>query len=149
MSTPPIQDMPPDGGYSRIHFKRVPLKPILSSKLLFGGYVSVSLAALYMYYLTDKKINREEVEMRASRHAIFPLLQAERDRAYMKQVRRNRDEEAKLMANVPGWVVGTWFGEPVYKSIPKDTWIDPLILEFYVHTDPKYYKERVELHLNF
>lgn len=145
----PIQDMPPAGGYNPINFKRVPLKPILSTKLLFGGYISMSLAALYVYYLTDKKIGREEVEMRSCRAALMPLLLAERDRAYMKQLRRNRDEEAKLMANVPGWVVGTWFGEPVYKSVPKNTWIDPDMIEFYIHADPQYYKYRSELHLRF
>lgn len=145
----PIQDLPPTGGYRPINFKRVPLKPILSTGLLVGGYVSVSLAAYYMYYLTDKKITREDVEMRSCRHALMPLLMAERDRAYMKQLRKNRDEEAKLMANVPGWVVGTWFGEPIYKTVPKNTWIDPDMLEFYVHSDPEHYKYRAELHFNF
>jgi NADH dehydrogenase (ubiquinone) 1 alpha subcomplex subunit 13 len=59
----------------------------------------------------------------------MPLFIAERDREFLKQVRRNRDEEAKVMKNVPGWVVGTWYGEPIYKTKPKDyfdegTWDD-------------------------
>ena len=28
---------------------------------------------------------------------------------------RNRDAEAKLMKDVEGWEVGTWYGHPVYK----------------------------------
>ena len=61
---------------------------------------------------------------------------AERDREYLKQCRRcpawnsqmktldifswhfnsrNRDAEAKLMANEEGWEVGTWYGHPIYK----------------------------------
>ena len=28
---------------------------------------------------------------------------------------RNRDAEAKLMANEEGWEVGTWYGHPIYK----------------------------------
>ena len=30
---------------------------------------------------------------------------------------RNRDAEAKLMANEEGWEVGTWYGHPIYKVI--------------------------------
>lgn len=43
--------------------------------------------------------------MQSASNAILPLLWAERDRAFLKQVRRNRDEESKLMANVKGWKV--------------------------------------------
>ena len=32
---------------------------------------------------------------------------------------RNRDAEAKLMANEEGWEVGTWYGHPIYKVIPR------------------------------
>ena len=32
----------------------------------------------------------------------------------MRQLRSNRDEEAELMKDVPGWEVGKWKGEPVY-----------------------------------
>lgn len=61
---------------------------------------------LYIYYLNAKMIRREEIEMRSAQHVLYPVLFAERDREYLKQLRRNRDEEAKLMANVPGWEVG-------------------------------------------
>ena len=54
--------------------------------------------------------------MRSARMALFPLLIAERDREFLKQLTRNRDEEEKLMADVPGWKVGTWYGEPVFKT---------------------------------
>lgn len=148
MSTvPPVQDLPPEGGYKPFNFKRVPLKPILNAKLLFGGYLAISGAATYMFYLTDKKITREEVEMRSCRNVMLPILIAERDREYLKQVRRNRDEEARLMANVPGWKVGTWYGEPIYKTIPKDKFINPSFYEFYGHTANKYFLERAELKL--
>ena len=64
------------------------------------------------------------------------MMLAERDREYLKQCRRccatlttnlihsanlrNRDAEAKLMANEEGWEVGTWYGHPIYKVI--DHW---------------------------
>lgn len=145
MATPPVQDLPPTGGYNPISFKRVQLKPILSARLLALGYVTISAGAMYIYYLTDKKVTREEVEMRSCRNVLLPIVMAERDREYLKQIRRNRDEEAKLMANVPGWKVGTWFGEPVYKTIKEDTWVDPGINEFYGHCARKYFLDRVLL----
>jgi NADH dehydrogenase (ubiquinone) 1 alpha subcomplex subunit 13 len=71
--------------------------------------------------------------MRSSKLAIFPLLLAERDREFLKQCRRNRDEETELMKNVPGWVVGTYFGEPIYKTKPKDYLHEGTWDEFNVH----------------
>ena len=50
--------------------------------------------------------------------ALAPLLQAERDRAYIKQVKANRDAEEELMADVEGWETGKWFGQPVYYTVP-------------------------------
>lgn len=137
-----VQDMPPEGGYNPINIKRVPLKPILSTKLLIGGYIAISAAAFYIFHLTEKEIIRDEVEMRSCRNVMLPVLIAERDREYLKQLRRNRDAEAKLMANVPGWKVGTWFGEPIYKTRPKEEWIDPTMEEFYAQTDEKHFLAR-------
>lgn len=80
--------------------------------------------------------------MRSADFAIFPLLLAERDREYLKQLRRNRDEEGKLMANVEGWKVGTWYGEPIYKTRPSDELIEPSLTDFYAHADLKEFKRR-------
>lgn len=77
--------------------------------------------------------------------AIYPILQAERDRELLKQLRRNRDEEAKLMANVEGWQVGTWYGEKIYNTIPDNTFVLPKFYEYYVHTNYKDYKKRAFL----
>merc|ERR1712024_54979 len=63
-----------------------------------------------------------------------PLMLAERDREYLKQCRRNRDAEAKLMGNEEGWEVGTWYGHPIYKTTG-DKWIDVTFDEFYAHCD--------------
>jgi NADH dehydrogenase (ubiquinone) 1 alpha subcomplex subunit 13 len=56
------------------------------------------------------------MEMDESRSCIEPVLLAEQDRIVLRQYRANRDEETKLMNDVPGWQVGTWFGEKVFKS---------------------------------
>lgn len=72
---------------------------------MLGSYAVITAAGMYVYYLTAKQIKREEIENRSAQNVIYPLLIAERDREFLKQLRRNRDEEAKLMANVPGWEV--------------------------------------------
>jgi hypothetical protein len=66
---------------------------------------------------------------------------------FLKQLHRNREEEAKLMANVPGWEVGTWYGEPVYRTLPPDTLVAPHINEFYVHASDRELKRRVNFKL--
>ena len=139
------QDLPPQGGYKPIWFKRVPTKTLFSGKQLIGGYFAVSAVAIYVYHLTCKEVHQDKIEMRSAKNVIFTLCLAERDREYMKQLRRNRDSEAALMANVPGWVVGTWYGEPIYKTKPATEWLEPMAREFYVHAPYKDYARRAYL----
>lgn len=70
---------------------------------MFGGYALVAAISGYLYLLNARQVKAEDIEMRSARNVIFTLLLAERDREYLKQLRRNRDEEAKLMANVKDW----------------------------------------------
>lgn len=75
------------------------------------------------------------IEDDEGRQALEPLMEAETDRLVLWQMRRNRDEENELMKDVPGWVTGTWFGEPLYKTNPNfDKWIQPTFVEAYAHT---------------
>lgn len=72
---------------------------------MFGGYAIVATISAYLYFLNARQVKREDIEMRSARNVIYTLLLAERDREYLKQLRRNRDEESKLMANVKDWEV--------------------------------------------
>jgi NADH dehydrogenase (ubiquinone) 1 alpha subcomplex subunit 13 len=47
----------------------------------------------------------ENIESRSAKFVTMYMLMAERDRAYLKQLRKNRDEEERLMKDVPGWEV--------------------------------------------
>ena len=60
------------------------------------------------------------MEDQSTQRVLEPLLLAERDREYLKQLRKNRDKEADLMKDVAGWEVGTYFGTPVFRTLPKD-----------------------------
>ena len=81
--------------------------------------------------------------MRSARLAILPLLYAEMDRSTLKQMRLVRDEEADLMKNIPSWEVGTFFGEPVYHSIPKDEYVKPSLEELVAHSNVKDYEAHI------
>merc|ERR1719323_2347724 len=63
---------------------------------------------------------RGRIEERAAALALEPMMLAERDREYLKQLRRNRDCERDLMKDVEGWEVGTYFGQPLYKTLGDD-----------------------------
>ncbi|XP_030760897.1 NADH dehydrogenase [ubiquinone] 1 alpha subcomplex subunit 13 [Sitophilus oryzae] len=127
------QDMPPQGGYKPISFKRVPPLSYFNGYAIFGIYIGVTAGSAFLYHLNVKAVARRELETKGASLAIYPLLLAERDRSYLKQLRRNREEEADLMKNVPGWKVGTWYGEPIYKTQKDDTWNDPSYYEYFVH----------------
>ena len=72
---------------------------------MIAGYAAMTSGAIYLYFLNLKSNTREEIESRGAKFVTMYLLMAERDREYLKQLRRNRDEEEKLMKNVPGWEV--------------------------------------------
>lgn len=101
----------------------------------------------YIMYLTRQQLKREEIEMRSAKLALAPLLIAERDREYLKQVRINRDEEAKIMKDVPGWVVGTWYGEPIFKTKPKDYLFEGSWDDLNTHASLKNTLVRTNFHL--
>lgn len=51
--------------------------------------------------------NRQrKAEKRAARIDILPLIQAEEDRRYLRVLAKEREREAEIMKNVPGWVPG-------------------------------------------
>ena len=55
---------------------------------------------------------------------------------FLKQLRKNRDEENELMKDVPGWETGTLWGEPVYHNlVNRFPWVNPE--EYYAHVSPK------------
>lgn len=108
----------------------------------------MTTGAYYLYYLNCKAVKNRELESKGASLAIYPLLLAERDRAYLKQLRYNREEERELMKNVPGWKVGTWYGEPIYKLAKPDTLVEPDFYEYFVHAKYSDIKMRSEMTLN-
>lgn len=54
----------------------------------------------------------------------------------LKHMKRMRELEADVMKDVPNWEVGTFFGMPIYESVPEDTYIEPNFGECYTYADP-------------
>ena len=88
-------------------------------KWLFAAMVGYH-ALGYAYYqkYTRPEQHKMLIEHNGFRLALAPLLMAERDRAYIKEVKKIRDAEIELMADVEDWEVGTWWGQKVYKTVP-------------------------------
>ena len=114
-SIPYKQDLPPKGGYAPINYKRIPAKSVLNAPLIYGGLFASMIYGYYQYKRGMRQVFKEEIEMKSASLAITPLMLAERDREYLKQLRKNRDAEEKLMSDVEGWEVGTFYGHKVYK----------------------------------
>ncbi|XP_033226324.1 NADH dehydrogenase [ubiquinone] 1 alpha subcomplex subunit 13 [Belonocnema kinseyi] len=127
------QDMPPPGGYGPIQTDRIKIRNFMTAPLTIGLFVASQFIGFYFYGLNYKKIKDEKAEMKSARFAMFPMLLAERDRAFLKQLRKNRDEERELMKNDPEWEVGTYYGEPIYITRPAEEFREPTFQEFYAH----------------
>ncbi|XP_011495087.1 PREDICTED: NADH dehydrogenase [ubiquinone] 1 alpha subcomplex subunit 13 [Ceratosolen solmsi marchali] len=109
------QDMPPAGGYSSITYERIFLKKFFKRSVALAFFVW-GVGCVGYYYSYRFKF-RTLAEINGARNVLFATLVAERDRAYLKQIRKNRDFEREVMKNVPNWVVGTYYGEPIYKTL--------------------------------
>jgi len=130
------QELPPPGGFEKIPWAKRPVKGRFSPAALIGGFVAFhGLGWLaYMRFRANKKAHN--VEMTDARHAVAPFQLAERDRAFLIQLRKNRDEENELMKDVPGWETGTLYGKPVFHNL-RDRWTRPVREEIFAHMSPK------------
>ncbi|KAL7294033.1 NADH dehydrogenase [ubiquinone] 1 alpha subcomplex subunit 13 [Trichogramma pretiosum] len=136
-TTPPKtnpQDMPPKGGYEPLTWKRQKLKTFFTVKKTLGLYVISTIAGSIGYFYAMRDVKREEIEMRSARQAMLPMLIAERDRAFLKQLNINREEERELMKNDPEWEVGTYYREPVYITVDNQ-FHEPRYQEFMGHAE--------------
>lgn len=66
---------------------------------------------------------------------------------FLKQIKRNIAEEKELMKYYPGWKVGTYFGDPIYKIVPEDQFIEPNHIEYFIHASPKDFEAKRMLKL--
>jgi len=71
------------------------------------------------------------------------MLAAERDRGFLKQQRKHREYEAELMKDVPGWEVGTWFGQHAFRAQDdegKELLRQQRFEDYYIFAKPSHYR---------
>uniref|UniRef100_A0A0K0F8X8 NADH dehydrogenase [ubiquinone] 1 alpha subcomplex subunit 13 n=1 Tax=Strongyloides venezuelensis TaxID=75913 RepID=A0A0K0F8X8_STRVS len=127
------QEMPPPGGYRNFNFSRTYAKQLFRPGLVSGIIAGCTLYGIYQSYMIRKHIVTEKFEDVDIQNAMEPFLVAERDREWLRFLKKNRDLENEIMKDVPGWKTGTWYGEPVYFTLG-DKWWDPSIIEAYAHS---------------
>ncbi|KRZ57816.1 NADH dehydrogenase [ubiquinone] 1 alpha subcomplex subunit 13 [Trichinella nativa] len=141
-----VQDMPRQGGYSKIFYERTfPKTGIPWWKFVVGGVTMFTIGALGVKG-TQRHNRMVRLEDNDVRIALEPFIMAERDRMWLKLLRSTRDKENDVMKNVPGWQTGTWYGEPIFFTLAKDKWWDPEMIEVYTHSRPRHIKQHVHWH---
>ncbi|CAG2160619.1 unnamed protein product [Oppiella nova] len=132
------QEMPPKGGYAEIHFTRVIPQKLFKNWSLMAMHIGMTCYAVYYLKRRKRYMGKLSVERFDHYNAIEPLLQAERDRAYLRHMRYNREVERELMKDVPDWKVGTLWGRPIYSTLPPGALPDVHVTEWYAH---RHYKQ--------
>jgi len=64
------------------------------------------MTGFYMTGQENLRRNADKLEKRAARLALYPFLQAEEDLRYLERENAALTEEAELMKDKKGWVVG-------------------------------------------
>uniref|UniRef100_A0A7S0UW27 NADH dehydrogenase [ubiquinone] 1 alpha subcomplex subunit 13 n=1 Tax=Polytomella parva TaxID=51329 RepID=A0A7S0UW27_9CHLO len=103
---PKVQDVPPPGGFPSIRIERKLPNTGPTGLAVFLGFTA--FMALAVNQARDRKsTNRLEAEeVYTARSILHPILQAEWDLRYLEHQRKEREDEAKIMKDVPGWKVG-------------------------------------------
>jgi len=103
---PPVQDMPPEGGFRKVDLSRViPERGPKGWQLWLGASIGI-LYGFYQIGKTNTERNQQRLQERKVRYALAPILQAEADREYLERELINLKREAEVMKGVSGWEVG-------------------------------------------
>ena len=119
------QDMPPPGGYKDIYWRRTQPKTGFTAAKGFGGAATCFILGYWTIRSMRKRSRRLGLEENDIRLASECFIAAERDRRHLRMLRELRANEEELMKDHPGWKTGTFYGEPVYYTMPdrkKDWW---------------------------
>lgn len=112
------QDMPPPGGFGRISTEKVLPKPLVRQGIWAAIIVGLSINGLYILHDWRKRYRILKLEQAEHYIATYPFFVAEAERKFLRHLRTLREQERELMKDHPGWIVGTLYGEKVYKTIP-------------------------------
>jgi len=103
---PIVQDVPPPGGFPSIRiYKRLPSTGPTGVTIFAVGGAVMAYGYYRVYHMIQKR-KAARIDLEMTRAPIIPVLQAEQDIRFVEQRKKELEEEAKIMAKVPGWKVG-------------------------------------------
>lgn len=100
---PILQDVPPPGGFPAIRIERRLPSTGPTGVTIFGVTAAVMAYGYYKVWQMTKQRRLDAAETQMLRDAISPSLQAETDILYVRQQKRQAEEEQRIMSKVPGW----------------------------------------------
>jgi len=84
----------------------------ISGAMIFGGVAATVMIGFYFVIKANGENRKLALEKRERRASIIPFLQAETDVIYVRMMQKEKELEAMIMSDVPGWDVN----ESVYKT---------------------------------
>merc|ERR1711962_2001380 len=136
------QELPPPGGFDPVQWAKRPVKGRFKPITIFGAFAVTHVLGWMAYFRFRQNRRENQLEMTDARVAVRPFQLAERDRAFLMQLRKNREEEDELMKDVPGWKTGTLWGVPVYYN-KRNRYFEPSFNELTAHYSKKDKKDTV------
>lgn len=137
------QDMPPPGGFASIKVDRTLPKPLIRQGIWFIILAGMTLNGYGVAREWRKRYRVHKMEQMEHYIAASPFLYAETERKFLIHLKNLREEEKELMKDVPGWKLGTLFGEPVFKTIPKNELPPIAPIDYCVHRTDREWMTRV------
>lgn len=124
-----------------MEWKAVPPKRWVSNKMLLGGLLVWATYATVENRRARRRLYAEDVANYDAKIALEPFFEAERDRRFLIMLYNNRETEKKIMADVPGWVPGTFYGRPYFQTTDKDKLIPELMGTFNMFSKDRWFRE--------
>ncbi|KAK5969056.1 NADH dehydrogenase ubiquinone 1 alpha subcomplex subunit 13 [Trichostrongylus colubriformis] len=100
------QDMPPPGGYRKFNYARTFPKLVWRPGIVVAAVFGTTVVGVFQSIAKKKAMVTEKFEDVDIINAMEPFLTAERDRYWLKLVKKTRDLEEEVMKDVPGWKTG-------------------------------------------
>ncbi|KHJ75310.1 GRIM-19 protein [Oesophagostomum dentatum] len=108
------QEMPPPGGYRKFNYGRTFPKLVWRPGVVVAAVFGASVVGAFQAIAKKKARVTEKFEDVDITNAMQPFLTAERDRYWLKLLKKNRELEEEIMKDVPGWKVGRKLLGPFY-----------------------------------
>ncbi|KOC60306.1 hypothetical protein WH47_08678, partial [Habropoda laboriosa] len=88
-------------------------------------YLAINLYAMRTYHGIWLEKFKENLANRGNELIIRTLIHAENDRNILRFLKEVRTLEEDVMKDFPYWETGTYLGEPIFKTLPEDTYVRP------------------------